>query len=397
MLSQWGILMALAKFGSPGIVGQFALGLAVSAPVFMLTNFGMRQIVVTNTVGVYSFRTVIGVRVVAAFVGMCVTGSIAMLLSDDSGTGIVVASVGLARGFESVSDMTYGVFQRQERFDLIGRSMIIRSVLSVGAVWTALKAGGSVESAGVAWASSCLVVLLAHDLVIAGRSGLRAHSADVSALGPSSLITRALPLGLAGGLAMLNVNMPRYWLAHFGEAGTLGLFAAAAYLPMAGRHIIEAVAQAAVRRLAALYSVGRLQEFRSLVLRLVVLASAAGGAAVVVAAAVGRVVLSLAYTPEYASNSNVLTYLTMSWALRYPCAIISIALVSAHRFQWIPAILILPVIGGLVAGWVLIPRYGIEGAAWADMVSSLIQLAVTLVVARTFFHRHLSSIESESR
>ena len=196
---------------------------------------------------------------------------------------------------------------------------------------------------------------------------------------------------------MLNLNMPRYWLAHFSDAGTLGLFAAAAYLPMAGRQIIEAVAQASLPRLAALYSVDRLQEFRSLALRLVVLVSAAGGAAVVVAAVVGRVVLRLAYTPEYASHSNVLTYLTISWALRYPCAIISIALVAAHRFQWIPAILIPPIIGGLVGGWLLIPRYGIEGAAWADMVSSLIQLAVASAAARTFFHGHLSNIESESR
>ncbi|MGI8856402.1 MAG: hypothetical protein ACR2JW_11675, partial [Thermomicrobiales bacterium] len=34
---QWGMLVVLAKLGSPEVVGQFALGLAITAPVIMLT------------------------------------------------------------------------------------------------------------------------------------------------------------------------------------------------------------------------------------------------------------------------------------------------------------------------------------------------------------------------
>ena len=41
---QWGILMVLAKLGSPENIGQFTLGLAQTAPVFMLTNLQLHEI-----------------------------------------------------------------------------------------------------------------------------------------------------------------------------------------------------------------------------------------------------------------------------------------------------------------------------------------------------------------
>ena len=41
---QWGMLVALAKFGSPELVGRFALALAVTAPVYMLTNLQLRAV-----------------------------------------------------------------------------------------------------------------------------------------------------------------------------------------------------------------------------------------------------------------------------------------------------------------------------------------------------------------
>ena len=47
-LCQWVMLSVLAKWGSPALVGEFALGLAVTAPVFMLTNLQLRAIQATD-------------------------------------------------------------------------------------------------------------------------------------------------------------------------------------------------------------------------------------------------------------------------------------------------------------------------------------------------------------
>ena len=47
-MSQWAMLASIAKLGSPYMVGQFALGLAVAAPVYMFTNLQLRSIQATD-------------------------------------------------------------------------------------------------------------------------------------------------------------------------------------------------------------------------------------------------------------------------------------------------------------------------------------------------------------
>src|SRR5262249_49592967 len=47
-VSQYGILMTMARLGSPAEVGVFALGLAVGAPIVILTNLNLRAALVTD-------------------------------------------------------------------------------------------------------------------------------------------------------------------------------------------------------------------------------------------------------------------------------------------------------------------------------------------------------------
>src|SRR5690349_21224091 len=59
---QWGMLVVLAKLGSPEIVGQFALALAVTAPVFMFTNLQTRGVQATDARKEYAFGDYLALR-----------------------------------------------------------------------------------------------------------------------------------------------------------------------------------------------------------------------------------------------------------------------------------------------------------------------------------------------
>jgi len=56
--TQWGMLIILAKLGTPEMVGQYALGLAVTGPVFMLANLQLRVIQATDTRESHTFGTI---------------------------------------------------------------------------------------------------------------------------------------------------------------------------------------------------------------------------------------------------------------------------------------------------------------------------------------------------
>ncbi len=52
---QWGMLSVLAKAGNAATVGQFALGLAIAAPVFMFSNLQLRAVQATDARSEYEF------------------------------------------------------------------------------------------------------------------------------------------------------------------------------------------------------------------------------------------------------------------------------------------------------------------------------------------------------
>ena len=54
-VSQWAIVVLMAKFGDVEMVGKYSLVLAITAPLFMLTHFQLRAVQTTDTQSEYHF------------------------------------------------------------------------------------------------------------------------------------------------------------------------------------------------------------------------------------------------------------------------------------------------------------------------------------------------------
>src|SRR4051794_41039079 len=67
---QWGMISVLAKLGTTVAVGQFALALAITAPVFMLTNLFLRGIQATDARDEFSFGEYFTLRAMGTVVGL---------------------------------------------------------------------------------------------------------------------------------------------------------------------------------------------------------------------------------------------------------------------------------------------------------------------------------------
>src|SRR5487761_2005637 len=63
--SQWGMVSVLARLGSPEIVGQYALGVAVSTPILMLAQLNLRSVIATDVKREHSFADYRGVRLIS--------------------------------------------------------------------------------------------------------------------------------------------------------------------------------------------------------------------------------------------------------------------------------------------------------------------------------------------
>ena len=77
--SQWGMLILLARLATPQIVGQYALALAVSAPVFMALNLQLRGVQATDAAQDFRFGDYLRLRLITTVLALIV---LAMLIRE---------------------------------------------------------------------------------------------------------------------------------------------------------------------------------------------------------------------------------------------------------------------------------------------------------------------------
>jgi O-antigen/teichoic acid export membrane protein len=400
--SQWGLLSVLAKLTSPEVVGRFSLGLAVTAPVIMFANLQLRSVQATDARDEYAFADYLGLRLATTLLALAVIGGIVLFSGYPPEKAVPILLVGIAKAWESLSDVVHGFLQRHERMDLIAKSLLIRGPSSLLVVAVVVYLTRNLLWALAGLASVWALVATIYDAHNA-RSVLRARSrcagaADLAPQRPSlrprwqvrtlaRLSWLALPLGLTMLLISLNGNLPRYAVEHYQGTRDLGIFTAIAYLQMAAFMVIGALGQASTPRLARHYAEGDARAFRRLILRLVGIGAIVGGLGMAVAWLGARPLLSLLYGEEYAAHAEVLRWVMGATAIGCVGWFLGNAITAARFFR-----VQLPLLAAVTAAigataFLLVPSWGLAGAAAAMLVGSIVQAAGSVIILRAAMSR----------
>lgn len=374
--AQWGALVVLVKLGSPALVGRYSLALAITAPIALFFNLQLRAAQATDTRGDYLLGDYVGLRLVTVATAFAVSVAVGAA-AGPSAVALVVAAVALAKGFENVSDVLYGMLQKNERMDLIAKSQMLRGGLLVAAMATVMALTHSLPLAAVTVAAGWLMLTLRYDgpnaalLAMASKPARHPLAPRWDRERMLHLARLTFPLGIGSILASLYATVPRYFVRGFGGEAALGYFSALVYFPMAGRTIVEALGQSALPRLAR-ERVVRPDAYRRLLVTLALLVVGVGAVGAIVAALAGRQILSVVYRPDYARRLDVFVLLMIGGGVEYVASIMGIGLIAARRFRALLVALGAGVVAEVVAAAALTPRYVDRGAAWALIIGSTV-------------------------
>ncbi len=382
--SQWGMVVVIAKLGTPEMVGQFALAFAIAAPVFMFTNLALRSVQVTDAAHAYRFGEYLVLRLAMTALGLATVAGLLLVTDYERSIVLVTALVGVAKASESLSDICYGLMQQRERMDLIARSLVLKGLGSLGAVTSILALTGSLVLAVAGLAASWLLLFAAFDL---RRTRLFDTSerpgGGTRAVRPGRLrrlAVLALPLGLAMMLISLNSSIPRYFIEEALGERALGFYSALAYLVIGGATVVHALGQSASPRLAQTYAAGDRRGFARLLGRLVALTLAFGCAGWLGAFLLGRPILGAVYTPEYAAYAPLFTALMGVAVLWYATDLLGYGLTAMRAFKvQLPILAVSTAANALLCAW-LLPRLGLVGAVWALLAYAVLYLLLSSVV-----------------
>ncbi len=388
-LSQWTLVVALAKMGTIEMVGSFTLALAIGLPVLMFGSLSLRSIQITDGSRAYRFLDYLILRFASAAVSLLLIASIAFSARYSSTVVAAVTLIGAAKAVEYISDIFYGLLQREERMSGIAASMVLRGTLSVCALSACLWLTGSLVWGAAGLLASSVLTLLFFDLPkslallnlglptalreCAGYAGSIFNGSGFRKL--RTLAFAGLPLGAVLMLVSLNLNLPRYFIEHSLGVRELGIFASLANLLAAGNVVTNALGQGAVPRLAKYFEASKMKDFRMLLTVVIVASLGIGAAGLAGSMLFGRQVLAIVYRPEYSAHQGILVWLMAASGFFYLGSTLGYAVTAVKCFTPQLPLFAIAAAATTAASLILVPSQGLRGAALAILISAVIQCA----------------------
>jgi len=370
---QWGAVIALAKFSHPEALGYFGLALAVTNPIVLVTGFALKAYQSTDVRGRYTFADYMNLRLGANIVAAVMVGAIIAVGVVTGMAGAVLVPVAVAKLADATSETCYGVAQKHERMRFVAIAKTVRGALGLLGLAAVIVFGGSVVGGAWALAAAWSGFLLLVELPYAGllESPFGLPRANVL----WRLARETAPLGGVAGVVALTQSLPRYLLQLTEGAAAVGYYTALASVVPVVSHLAAAVGNASAPRLGwAVLSDTR--RYRGLVRQLTAIAAVASIILALGAALFGGEFLRIAYTPDYAAYERTLVLVVVAAGFGVVNTITYFALVAVRRVGFLLAIYLAGMVATGVVGVVLIPRFGLDGAA----IGAVIGAAVTALL-----------------
>jgi O-antigen/teichoic acid export membrane protein len=377
--AQWAMLMVLTKVLEPAEVGHYLLGLAITAPVVILTMLNLRAVQATDAQNLNKFEDFLAVRLITNLLAVLTVIVILLFLGSRYSFRVylIILAIALNKVIEATSDIAYGLMQKNERLDKMAQSLILRNVgalvlLAVVSLLTKNLLFG-VVSMSIWW----LVILLSFD-----KCNVEKFEPFAPRFQPKpmlSIIILGLPLGISAGIMSFNSNMNRYFVEAYLGSENLAYFGAMAYIVIGASQVTMSLGQAASPRLAKYYFFNR-KAFIVLLGKMLAVVLTLAVAAVLFGVFFGKPFLSMVYEPKYAERQDVFVWLLISAGVTMLASMLGFGMTATRRFKsQIPVFLAVCIIS-ILACWLLIPRYGMKGAAWSMLVASITQCVSSLIV-----------------
>lgn len=239
------ILILLARYTSAEDVGHYSLSLAITTPIFVLAEFGMRTVYLTLHKD-YRFSSFLTVRIIMLSVAFVVSVGVAAFFPNDLALTIVL--VAAVKSADSLSDLYSAPLQKYNSARTIFRGYVIGALVGSIAVAFVLQQTSDLNLALTALLCVSLGVALILMWPPARRRYLAHEPAELQATPRqfelTAIVAAGLPTGVAWALLSLVSTLPQYFLAPLHGAAAVGRFAILLYVLAAVELFMNALSQA---------------------------------------------------------------------------------------------------------------------------------------------------------
>ncbi len=370
------VLVTIAKIADVEQVGQFALALAISAPIVLFTGMNLRVALASDAMGEYEFGEYVGLRLLGYVPVLGIVTGIVLLRGYPLTLSALIIWITLHKLIEDTCSIFTGRYQLHDRMDIAALSSVLRGFTGLSVFVLLLLWTRNLLLSVMARTFCSITVLLTYDRIRAAKFGPFRPVFSPSRLW--KLVAKTFPLAVVMGVMSLRTNIPRYLLADYCGEDMLGYYSAIAFLLQAMLLPMEAMSTASIARLAKFFVESR-KRFVRLFLILLLIAMVSSVFIIMMCWLFGKWALGVVYRPEYAEHWNILFIGAIGAGFAFFVSMGSASFTATRKFRWHMAIYVIILIATLISCYLLIPQYGIVGAAWANVIVTAIHSLIFLV------------------
>lgn len=240
------IIIILSKYVGTNSVGLLTLGLAITAPILLLSRFNLRAAYSSDFNNEFDFNKYHTLRIISTIGYMGLSCLIIQFFNLNIAENIFLLLIILWKALETISDIIYAHFQKAQNMITIFYISLWKTIISIIVFIVSIYFFNNVII-------PFITIIIIHFVFLILEYKKLIENIDVKLsmdFNIKNILVLTLPLGIAHFLTSMNVNVPRYILQFMGNTRELGVYGSLFYLITAGSYIILSINNAVLPRQA---------------------------------------------------------------------------------------------------------------------------------------------------
>nr|WP_239635604.1 oligosaccharide flippase family protein [Paenibacillus sp. H1-7] len=374
--TQWLLLIFMTKIGNIEMVGTYSFALAFTTPIILFLSFQLRNVYLTTNE--YKFNEFLFTRVVSMIFGSVLIFLLAKYLSYEQNILIIIMLITFSKCIECISDIYHGLLQKSERMDVISVSKCLKGIIGLVFFGITLYISNSLILGTAIMSLIWVIILVAYDIPKA-NSKVKEEFLRFSFQRVKRIVLISYPLGIVTTLDALNANIPRYFIQNLSGQDELGYYSGIVYLMVVGSTVIAAVGQALAPRLSVYFN-NDAEKFKAFCKRIVIIGSIFGVIFLCLSITFGKILLKIVYTEDFLKYYDVYIWIMVTSSIWYIASLLTYIITAAKFFKIQVPLFLLMLLCTFICSILLIPKYGVIGAAWSFCAGNVLRLIGSVLV-----------------
>jgi O-antigen/teichoic acid export membrane protein len=263
-LSNWLLLVIIAKKFPDEFLGQFVICLSLISPIFLLLSLKLRTVIVVDFSNENTLEQYIGTRLITSTLALVLCISVGSYLFEDIPMWLFLL-VSIYKFADSCSELSYSFSQRTGRFLYVACSQGSRSILSIATMLVLAITTGSSLITIIGWTLTAILFSFV-DLIFANKFRQQENGAGINWCSLMAIFTnfqtcwkmtkKYYPMSIGLVMGALFVYIPTYVIENSINIEAAGRFAAVSYFLTAGGVLVNSLSQAVSPKFSGLIQQG---------------------------------------------------------------------------------------------------------------------------------------------